>query len=183
MTVERQTAGAVCRPCTDAAHPYEHRSCVDAQTLEDGPVLCQCRCRTPRAEGDVDLGAQRRASRNPATMLDHSEVTIGCWVEAGTSTDLDATGRGGVVVDIDRIVVPASGELVRVYRTAREWRGSIRWSVLEEANVDRLEVPNPSIVRHLWRAMGREIGGRRRAVMPDELRLGETIRILQRSVA
>lgn len=158
--------------CKDAIIPIEHRDCHTAE--------CACRCHRPKVAVDHQA---RRLSHDPRKMLDHSEVGVGCWVERGQSPDLDAEGRGGVVIGIDRLADPDTGELVRIYSTAKEWRGGIRFAQVREPDVDRIELPNSALVQHLWRAMCREVGKKKRALMTEEMRLIETAYQLMRSVA
>lgn len=128
------------------------------------------------------LAVQQR--HNPQRMLDVSEVVPGCSVSwrGCANADFETVPRGGVVLTIDHIVDPETGESVRVFHTAKIYRG-IRWDRLTAAEVGGIDPPNPRAITNLRRAMARAMGACAGAVLTEERRLAEAIPILMRSVA
>ena len=118
-------------------------------------------------------------------MLDVSEVVVGCWISwrGAENTDFAGEPRGGVVISVDHTGDPATGESLRAFNVAKEWDGRIKWDRLTQDQVGGIDPPNPSTITHLRRAMGREMGKRKRAVMTDERRLAEAIPVLLKAVA
>jgi hypothetical protein len=144
---------------------------------------CCTRSERVRAEGDELLADRRRHS--PERMLDVSEVVPGCWVNwrGAENTDGAAESRGGVVLSIDHYADPETGESLRAFNVAKEYRGGIKWDRLTQDQLGTVDEPNPAMVTSLRRAMGREMGDRKAAVMTDERRMAEAIPVLLRAVS
>lgn len=136
-----------------------------------------------RSEADEMLADRRRHS--PQRMLDVSEVVPGCWLRWRGAENADFAGdpRGGVVISIDHYGDPETGESLRAFNVAKEYRGRIKWDRLTQDQVGAIDQPNPKTVTDLRRAMAREMGERKAAVMTDERRMAEAIPVLLRSVA
>lgn len=169
----------------------EHRA---GPARDEPPYLRACvRCHAPwpcpakreqlQAEA-AEITADRKR-HEPLRMLDVSEVIVGCWVNwrGAENSDGDTESRGGVVISIDHIVDPESGESMRAFNVAKEYRGAIRWDRLTQDQVGTIDPPNPWTVTSLRRAMAREMGERKSEVMTDERRMAEAIALLMRSVA
>lgn len=144
---------------------------------------CPAKQEQLRAEADELLADRRRHS--PQRMLDLSEVVPGCWVSWRGAENADFAGepRGGIVISIDHYGDPETGESLRAFNVAKEYRGHVKWDRLTQDQVGSIDPPNPKTVTDLRRAMGREMGERKTAVMTDERRLAEAIPVLLRSVA
>jgi hypothetical protein len=157
--------------------PY-FKACV----LDGLPWPCPAKAEQLRAEADEMLADRRR--HEPARMLDVSEITVGCWVNwrGAENTDFSAESRGGVVIGIDHYGDPETGESLRAFNVVKEY-GGIKWDRLTQDQVGSIDPPNPSIITHLRRAMAREVGRRKAAVMTDERRLVEAIPVLLKAVA
>ncbi len=154
--------------------------------------LCQrCRVFWPcpakkeqlRSDADEELADRRRHS--PQRMLDLGEITPGCWVSWRGAENADFAGepRGGVVISVDHYGDPETGESLRSFNVAKEYRGHIKWDRLTQDQVGAVDPPNPKTVTDLRRAMAREMGERKTAVMTDERRMAEAIPVLLKAVA
>lgn len=126
-----------------------------------------------------------RKRHTPLRMLDLSEVVPGCWVGWRGAENADFAGepRGGIVYSVDHYGDPETGESLRAFNVAKEYRGGIKWDRLTQDQVGGFDLPNPRAVHSLRRAMGRVMGDRKAAVMTDERRMAEAIPILLRSVS
>jgi hypothetical protein len=166
------------RPSAPADEPPYRRTCL--RCGQSWP--CPAKREELRTEADEMLADRSR--HNPQRMLDVSEVVPGCWVGWRGAENADFAGepRGGVVITIDHIVDPETGESVRVFHTAKVWRG-IRWDRLTAAEVGSIDPPNPRTITSLRRAMGAVMGSYKGAVLTNERRMAEAIPILMRSVA
>ncbi len=158
--------------------PY-FRRCIRCEQ----PWPCNSRKEQVRADSEEILADRRRHS--PERMLDVSEVVPGCWVNwrGAENTDGAAESRGGVVLSIDHYVDPETGESLRAFNVAKEYRGGIKWDRLTQDQLGTVDEPNPATVNHLRRAMARAMGDRKAAVMTDERRMAEAIPVLLRSVS
>ncbi|MCA1572568.1 MAG: hypothetical protein LC798_20165 [Chloroflexi bacterium] len=144
---------------------------------------CPTRLEQVHAQGAEILADRRR--HNPQRMLDVSEVTPGCYVNwrGAENADYEGEPRGGVVLTIDHIADPETGESLRVFHTAKEGRRGIRWDRLTQDQVGSIDPPNPRTITSLRRAMARQMGAYKAAVLTDERRMAEAIALLMRSVA
>lgn len=160
------------------AEPPYLRSCLAC----GAPWPCPAKRDELRTEADKMLADRSR--HNPQRMLDVSEVVPGCWVNwrGGENADFESEPRGGVVVTIDHIVDPETGESVRVFHTAKVYRG-IRWDHLTAAEVGSIDPPNPRTINNLRRAMAAAMGACRGAVLTNERRMAEAIPVLLKAVA
>lgn len=116
-------------------------------------------------------------------MLDIAEVTPGCWVGLRGTENLDRPelAAGGIVITIDHIVDPNTGESLRVFHVAQDFRGQIRWHRLTQDEVGPIEPPDPGMITYLRRSMCRAVGKKTAAVLTDERRMAEAIGVLMRS--
>jgi hypothetical protein len=144
---------------------------------------CPAKSEQLQAEADEMLADRRRHS--PQRMLDVSEVTAGCWLSWRGAENADFAGepRGGVVISIDHYADPETGESLRSFNVAKEYRSHIKWDRLTQDQVGTIDPPNPKTVTDLRRAMAREMGERKTAVMTDERRMAEAIPVLLKAVA
>ncbi len=159
--------------------PYR-RTCLRCEQ----PWPCPAKRDELRSEADEMLADRRRHS--PERMLDLSEVVPGCWVSWRGAENADFAGepRGGVVISIDHYGDPETGESLRAFNVAKEHSGPpIKWDRLTQDQVGGFDLPNPSTVHSLRRAMARVMGKRKAAVMTDERRMAEAIPVLLRSVS
>lgn len=141
----------------------------------------------PARKADLLAQAEEMAAANrhqPLRMLDVSEVVPGCWVSwrGSENADFASEPRGGVVISIDHYGDPETGESLRAFNVAKEYRGRVKWDRLTQDQVGTFDLPNPRTIDSLRRAMAREMGSRKGAVMTDERRMAEAIPILMRSV-
>lgn len=167
------------RPSEPRDEPPYRRTCLRCAL----PWPCPSKRDDLRAGADEILADRRRHS--PYRMLDVSEVVPGCWVNwrGAEHTDGSAESRGGVVISIDHYGDPETGESLRAFNVAKELGRRIKWDRLTQDQVGTIDEPNPKTVTHLRRAMAREMGQRKHAVMTDERRMAEAIPVLLRSVA
>lgn len=139
-----------------------------------------CRARIEEIAADT----RPTLSHAPLRMLDISEVTVGCWVSwRGSENNLDHEGRGGIVYGIDHLLDEATGEIVKIFATVKDHRGTVRFDSLRGTDVGAITLPNASTIRGTWRAMARVIGKCRGTAVTDERRLAEIIPLLIRSVS
>jgi hypothetical protein len=166
------------RPSPPADEPPYRRTCLRC----DAAWPCPAKRDELRAEADEMLAD--RARHNPQRMLDVSEIVPGCWVNwrGAENADFESEPRGGVVVTIDHIVDPETGESVRVFHTAKVYRG-IRWDRLTADEVGSIDPPNPRTITNLRRAMGAAMGAYKGAVLTNERRMAEAIPVLLKAVA
>ncbi len=162
-----------------AGEPPYRRTCLRCGEF----FPCPTKREQLRAEAESMLADRQK--HNPARMLDVSEVVPGCWVNwrGAENTDGAAESRGGVVWSIDHYGDPETGESLRAFNVAKEYRGGIRWDRLTQDQLGTVDEPNPATVTSLRRAMAREMGDRKAAVMTDERRMAEAIPVLLRAVS
>lgn len=141
----------------------------------DQPWPCPARKEDLAAEAEELLADRRRHS--PQRMLDVTEVVPGCWVSWRGAENADFAGepRGGVVLTIDHIGDPETGESLRVFHVAKEGAQGVHFDRLTQDEVGSISPMNTSIVKSLRRAMGREMGRHKGAVMTKERRMAEAI--------
>lgn len=170
---------AVCRPGPAADEPPYRRYCMRCQASWPCPTVQE----QARAEAEEIVADRRRHSLQ--RMLDLSEVVPGCWVSWRGSENADFAGepRGGVVLSIDHYADPETGESLRAFNVAKEYRGRVKFDRLTQDQVGSFDLPNPATVHSLRRAMGRAMGAYKGAVLTDERRMAEAIPLLLRSVS
>lgn len=119
------------------------------------------------------------------TTLAPDLVEIGMTVlalnlENDTDADL-ADVRGGVVVGVDTAIDADTGEVMRHFVTAKQWRRQIRWSSLN-ANEVRDVLPYDSAeIRRLIRAMARDVAAGKGVLLSDDLQLIDAMHVLARA--
>jgi hypothetical protein len=152
-------------------------------------VLCDQRYPCPTVQEQVRAEAAEivadRQRHSLQRMLDLSEVVPGCWVSWRGAENADFAGepRGGVVLSIDHYADPETGESLRAFNVAKEYRRQVKFDRLTQDQVGSFSLPNPATVHSLRRAMGRVMGAHEGAVLTDERRMAEAIPLLLRSVS
>lgn len=109
-------------------------------------------------------------------------VEIGMTVLAlnlETDTDADlADVRGGVVVAIETAVDDETGEVMRRFVTAKQWRREIRWSALRADQLRDVLPYDSSAVRRLVRAMAKKVADSKGVLVSDDLKLIDAMHVL-----
>lgn len=167
------------RPSSPQDEPPYRRLCLRCSHYWP----CPTRMEEVRAESGEIVADRRRHSLQ--RMLDLSEVVPGCWVNWRGAENADFAGepRGGVVLSIDHYADPETGESLRAFNVAKEYRGRVKFDRLTQDQVGSFDLPNPATVHSLRRAMARAMGARTGAVLTDERRMAEAIHLLLRSVS
>jgi hypothetical protein len=162
------------RPSPPADEAPFRRTCLRC----GAPWPCPAKRDELRAEADEMLADRSR--HNPLRMLDVSEVVPGCWVgwRGAENADFESEPRGGVVITIDHIVDPETGESLRVFHVAKEGADGVHFDRLTQDEIGSISPANTSIVKSLRRSMAREMGRHKAAVMTKERRMAEAIPIL-----
>jgi hypothetical protein len=117
------------------------------------------------------------------TSVDVEAVAVGMTVlaldlEGDTDADLQDV-RGGVVIAVDTHRDVDTGEIQRVFLTAKQWRREIRWAAIRADEVRQVLEFNSATVRRLVRAMGAHLGAGKGAFVTVDRQLIQAMHALR----
>jgi hypothetical protein len=127
-----------------------------------------------------------------APRLDIQLADVGSYVVWGQPGDtlsaeerqIDGSARDGVVWLVDTHVDPDSGEVSRLFRTVKQWRGTLRWDAIPADHVAIVHPMNSATVRALIRALGSDGLGKRGPFTSDHTRAVDALtRLIEAVVA